>query len=139
LGYLVVELLQGENGIESHGTFCRISLGEYRALQEKGASKAIPTIMCVLTIKKDENLMPLRDKSQIVVLGNGEEPNWSKSEWFAPILCLDSLRFIVSLAVQHQRSLKHGDCKNAFCIGDLPPDEVTFLHPPSGDPDSLKD
>ena len=39
-------------GIESLGTFCCISLGEYHALLEKGAPKAIPT-MCVSTIKKD--------------------------------------------------------------------------------------
>jgi hypothetical protein len=44
--------------IESLGTFQKISLGEYHALREKGAPRAIPT-MCVLTIKKDENLLPL--------------------------------------------------------------------------------
>jgi hypothetical protein len=47
-----------KNGIESLGTFCRMSLGQYRALREKGASEAILT-MCVLTIKKDKNLIPL--------------------------------------------------------------------------------
>ena len=60
-----------KNGIKSLGTFKRITLGEYRALRETSAPKAIPT-MCVLTIKKDENLMPLRAKSRIVVLGNRE-------------------------------------------------------------------
>ena len=39
-----------KNGIESLGTFKRITLGEYRALRERGAPRAIPT-MCVLTIK----------------------------------------------------------------------------------------
>ncbi len=47
-----------KNGIESLGTFKGITLGEYQALRKKGAPKAIPT-MCVLTIKKDKNLMPL--------------------------------------------------------------------------------
>ena len=47
-----------KNGVKSLGTFKRLTLGEYRALRKKGAPKAIPT-MCVLTIKKDENLMPL--------------------------------------------------------------------------------
>jgi hypothetical protein len=60
------------------GTFPKITLGEYRALREKGAPKAIPT-MCVLTIKKDEQLMPLRAKSRIVVLGNRKTRDWSKS------------------------------------------------------------
>jgi hypothetical protein len=67
------------------GSFRRITLGKYRALLEKGAPKAIPT-MCVLTIKKDEHLMPLRAKSRVVVLGNCEGRDWSKSERFAPVL-----------------------------------------------------
>ncbi len=50
-----------KSGIKDMGTFQKITLGEYRALHEKGAPKAIPT-MCVLTIKKDEQLMPLRAK-----------------------------------------------------------------------------
>jgi hypothetical protein len=68
-----------KNGIESLGTFERLTLGKYQALREKGAPKAIPT-MCVLTIKKEEQLMPLRAKSWIVVLGNCESHEWSKSD-----------------------------------------------------------
>jgi hypothetical protein len=97
-----------KNAIESLWTFFWMSLGEYRALWEKGAPKVITT-MCVLTIKKDENLMPLWAKSWIVTLGNQEECNWLKSDHFAPILCFDSHRFLVSLTVQHLRSLKQGD------------------------------
>ena len=116
----------------------KITLGEYRALREKGAPKAIPT-MCVLTIKKDEQLMPLRAKSRIVVLGNRESRDWSKSDRFAPVLRFDSLRFLASLSTQHCRPLKQGDCKNAFCQGILPPEETTIVRPPSGDPDASKD
>ncbi len=127
-----------KHGIESLGTVQRISLGKYRALWEKGAPKAIPT-MCILVIKKDENLVPLWAKSQIVVLGNQEEYDWSKSERFAPLLWFNSLCFLVSLAVRNRRGLKKGDCDNAFCHRDLPLDEVTIICPPSGDTDSLKD
>jgi hypothetical protein len=74
-----------KRGIESLNTFKKITLGEYRALREKGAPRAIPT-MCVLTIKKDEQLLPLRAKSRIVVLGNQEERIWSKSDCYAPVL-----------------------------------------------------
>jgi hypothetical protein len=59
--------------------------------------------MCVLTIKKDENLLLLQAKSCIVVLGNHEDRVWSKSDWYAPVLCGDSLRFLVSLAVEKRR------------------------------------
>ncbi len=47
-----------KQGIKSLGTFKKIIFGEYRAFRKKGAPKAIST-MCVLTIKKDENLLPL--------------------------------------------------------------------------------
>jgi hypothetical protein len=111
-----------KNGIESLGTFKCLTLGKYQALREKGAPKAIPA-MCVLTIKKDEQLMPLQAKSRIMVLGNRESREWSKSNQFAPVLCFDSLCYLVSLAVQHCRGLKQGNCKNAFCQGILPPEE----------------
>ena len=83
--------------------------------------------------------MPLRAKSRVVVLGNREGRDWSKSERFAPVLRFDSLRFLVSLSAQHRRGLQQGDCKNAFCQGILPPEEVTIVRPPSGDPDAAKD
>ncbi len=46
-----------KNGIEFLNTYNKILLAEYRALCEKGAPRAIPT-MCVLTIKKDEMMNP---------------------------------------------------------------------------------
>jgi hypothetical protein len=121
-----------KQGIESLGTFKKITLGEYWALHEKSAPKAIPT-MCVLTIKKDENLLPLRAKSRIAVLGNHEDRIWSKSNRFAPVLCQDTLRFLASLAVKKRCPLCQGDCKNAFCQGILPVDEITIVRPPSSD------
>ena len=127
-----------KDSIEGLGTFQKLTLGQYRALREKGAPRAIPT-MCVLTIKKDENLLPLRAKSRIVVLGNHEDRIWSKSERFAPVIRADSLRFITSMAVNARRTLKQGDVANAFCNSDLPPEEVTIVRPPIGDPSAAKD
>ena len=74
--------------------------------------------------------MPLRAKSRIVILGNQEDRDWLKSDCFAPILHFDSLKFLVSLAVQHCCGLKQGDCKNAFCQGILPTKEITIVRPP---------
>ena len=71
-------------------TYWKITLGEYRALRKKAAPKATST-MCVLTVKRDKALKPVRAKSQIVVLGNHEERDWSKSERFAPVLRAESL------------------------------------------------
>ena len=83
--------------------------------------------------------MPLWAKSRIVVLGNRENRDWSKSNRFAPVLRFKSLRFLVSMSTQHRRALKQGDCKNAFCQGILPAEETTIVRPPSGDPDASKD
>eukprot|EP01082_Thalassiosira_pseudonana_P004932 g4059.t1 g4059 contig15:252416-253129(-) len=119
-----------KGSIESMGTFQRLTVGEYRALREKGAPKAIPT-MCVLTIKKDENLMPLRAKSRIVVLGNLEDRSWSKSQRYAPVLRQDSLRYLVSLAIEQCRVLKQGDCKmpSAMAFCHLTKSPSSALHP----------
>jgi hypothetical protein len=56
-----------KRGIESLGRYKKLSLAKYRALHEKGATKAIPT-MCVLTIKPDEMLNPFRAKTPIMIL-----------------------------------------------------------------------
>jgi hypothetical protein len=122
-----------KRGIESVETYRKITLGKYRALREKVVPKAIPT-MCVLTIKKDKNLLPFCAKSRIVALGNLEERIWSKSNHFAPVLCQDSLCLLTGLAVEKRHPLQQGDCKNAFCHGILPPEETTIVRPPPGDP-----
>jgi hypothetical protein len=43
------------------------------------------------------------------------------------------------MAVEQQGTLQQGNCKNAFCQGILPPDEITIIKPPIGDPDAKKD
>jgi len=58
---------------------------------------------------------PLCAKSRIVVLGNHEDRVWTKPETYAPVLRPDSMRVMVSLAVEKCRTLKQGDCKNALC------------------------
>jgi hypothetical protein len=121
-----------KRGIESLDTYHEITLGKYRALQEKGAPKAFPT-MCILTNKKDKNLLPLQAESHIVMLGNHEDRIWSKLDRFCSILCGDSLRFLVSLAVEKRRQLHQDNCKNAFCQGILPPDKIRIVLPPAGD------
>jgi hypothetical protein len=71
---------------------------------------------------------------QVLPLGNHEDRVWSKSNRSALVLCQDTLRFLVSLAVEKCRPLHQGDCKNAFCQGILPIDKITIVPPPSGNP-----
>ncbi len=120
-----------KNSIESLGTFKCLTLGEYQALRKKGALKAIPT-MCVLTLKKDKQLMPLWAKSRIVVLDNCECREWSKSNQDAPVLWFDSLRYLVSLAVQHHHGLKQGNCKKCLLPGHSSPGGSHDHPPPFG-------
>jgi hypothetical protein len=92
--------------------------------------------MCVMTNEQDKNLLPHHAKSCIVVRGNHEDRVWSKLERFVPVLQDDSLCFLVSMAIQKCCPLCQDDCKNTFCQGILPPEEVTIVRPPSGDPNS---
>jgi hypothetical protein len=90
-------------------------MAEYRALWEKGAPRAIPT-MCVLMIKPDKMLNPFHTKSQIVVLGNQEDHIWSKSETYAPVLWSKTICLILSMALEHHRYIKQKDCTKKLAI-----------------------
>ena len=102
--------LEEKNGLRDCGTYVEISYQEYPRLCRlpNSVPKAIPT-MCVLTVKRDENLNPDRPKSRIVVLGNLEGRSWEKSEKYAPVLMYSSLRLLTSMATKAQRVLKQGD------------------------------
>jgi hypothetical protein len=102
------------DGVKMQNTYDKIMLAQYPTLREKGAPWANPT-MCVLTIKPDKKMNPNQAKSCIVMLGNYKDRIWFKSEKYAPALCPDTMRLIVSMAVEQQRTLNQGDCKNAFC------------------------
>jgi hypothetical protein len=108
-----------KRGIQSFNTYMKITLGEYRALRERGAPRAIPT-MCILTIKKNEQLRPLRAKLRIVVLGNHEDRPWSKSDKLAPVLHQDSLCFLTSMAVASCRPPLSGRLQKRFLPGYSP-------------------
>jgi hypothetical protein len=60
------------------------------------------------------------------------------SEIYAPVLCPETIRLLGSMAVERRRTLQQGDCKNAFCLGVLPPNEITIVKPPIGDPNAKK-
>jgi hypothetical protein len=94
-----------KSGIQSLDTYDKITLAKYRTLRAKGTPHATRT-MCVLSIKKDNMLNPLRAKSCIVVFGNHEDRVWTKSEKYAPVLCPDTLRLMVSMAFEHHCMLK---------------------------------
>ncbi len=56
--------------------------------------------------------------------------NWKKMHLRFVVICF----FFVSLAVKKQQPLCQGYCNGAFCQEIPPPDEITIVPPPSGDP-----
>ncbi len=134
----LVSFREEKSGIQSLNTYIKIGLAKYRAFHAKVTPCAIPT-MCILSIKKDEMLNPLQAKSHINALGNNENRIWTKPEKYAPVLQPDTMCLLVSMAVERRRTLKQGNCKNAFCQGILPKDKITIVKPPIGNPDAKKD
>ena len=105
-----VESYREENGgLQASDTYEVISEQEYQRLRRQHGD-AIPS-MVVQTVKSVHGV-PNRVKSRIVVLGNLEQHNWSKSDCYAPVMPLYQVRLLVSLAVANRRVLKQGDRKS---------------------------
>ena len=90
--------------------------------------------MAIVVIKYDGDGNPIRAKYRICALGNLDPHNWSKADYFAPVLSQLELRFLVSLAVHLNVFPKTGDITQAFCQSVLPESEKYILHPPVGCP-----
>lgn len=77
--------------------------------------------MAVSTIKYDQDGKPKLAQYRIVVLGDLDPHNWSKSDVYSPVMNLMHLRLLIALAVKHNRILKQGGVKQAFVQSHLPP------------------
>jgi hypothetical protein len=121
------------DGLTKLDTFKVLTKAQYVALPNR--PKAIPTI-CVLTVKVDKWHRPVRAKARTVVLGTLEDRAWTKADCYASVLRQDSLRLLISIAVQVGCVAKQGDCKNAFCQPRLPDNKVVIIKPPPGCPQS---
>lgn len=90
--------------------------------------------MAISTIKYDQDGKPKRAKYRIVVLGNFDPHNWSKSDVYSPVISLMHLRLLITIAVKRNRIVKQGDVKQAFVQSYLPPHEKYVIRPPAGCP-----
>ena len=126
-------------GLSELDVFTTITEQDYQELVRIHGDDAvaIPT-MNLFTVKNDKEGNPVRAKSRIVALGNLERRIWSREDRYAPVLNSISSRLLLSMAVEDGRRLKQGDCKNAFCNGILPDDEICVVKPPLGCPKSPK-
>ena len=57
---------------------------------------------------------------------------------YAPVLSLTAARLLTSMAIDDKLRLKQTDCKNVFCNGILPEDEICIVKPPAKCPRSTR-
>ncbi len=121
------------DGLTSIPTWEVITEQEFKNLN-KGI-KPLPS-MAIATIKYDAHNRLKRAKYRIVVLGNLDYHQWSKSATAAPVMSQLELRILTALAISHKRSLKNCDIKQAFVQSSLPSNEIYYVKPPVGCPRS---
>ena len=117
------------NGLQDLGTWEVISEEEYLRLPPL-VGNALPTI-AISTLKKDENGKPVRCIYRLVVLGNLDPHQWSKSDCFAPVLSHLELRLLLSIAASKNCTPKQADVSQAFVQSTLPHNENYVLRPNS--------
>ena len=112
---------EGYYGLQDIPTWTTISEQEYSKIKHI-VCHAFPT-MDIFIVKYDENGNPKRTKWRIVALSNLNPHEWSTNNCFAPVISIQELRFMVSLAVHHKCILRSDDIKQAFCKAAIPDDE----------------
>ena len=117
-------------GLKNLPAWITITESEYKANKSKYGT-LLPT-MAISTVKYDEHGAPKRAKYRIVVLGNLDPHDWTKSDCFAPVMSLKELRLLTSIAIKHRCILQSGDFKQAFVQSLLPKNETYILKPPPG-------
>ena len=128
--------LEEYNNLKGMNVYDKISSSQLRKIQHK-SGRPIPS-MCVMTIKYKDGYLH-RTKCRIVVLGNQQQHNFSKSDKDAPVISQNQFRCLLSIAVSKQRKLCQGDVENAFCNGVLPDNEMVVNKLPKGCPVSSPD
>eukprot|EP00957_Ditylum_brightwellii_P163952 12482435-Ditylum_brightwellii.AAC.2 len=83
--------------------------------------------MAIATIKKSKKRENERAKYQIYVLGNLDPHDWIKPQYFASVMSQLEMRIMVAAAVHHNKALKAGNFKQAFCQSFLPDDEIYIV------------
>ena len=107
-----------------------INEDEYKNLSK--ITEAVLPSMAVAVVKYNEKGQPYQAKYCIVVLGNLDPNNWSKSDCFAPVMSQLDFRILLSEACRKRCKPKTGDFEQAFCQSFLPNNESYIIRPPKG-------
>ncbi|KAF8748772.1 Reverse transcriptase (RNA-dependent DNA polymerase) [Rhizoctonia solani] len=73
----------------------------------------------VLTIKQNKEGQPIRYKAQLVVQGYSQQPGIDYGQTFAPVVRLDSIRTLTSLANQNDWDIQQLDITLAYLHADV--------------------
>ena len=127
------------DGLDNLDVFTKITTEQYKEYLVKYGEKVafIPT-MNLFLIKPDMDGSPNRAKSRIDALGNLVRRIWSREDKYAPVLSSTAACLLTSMVIDDGCCLKQADCKNVFCNGILPEDEICIVKPPAGCPRSTK-
>ncbi|QRW21854.1 Reverse transcriptase [Rhizoctonia solani] len=68
----------------------------------------------VLTIKQNKEGQPIQYKAQLVVQGYSQQPGINYGQTFAPVVCLDSIHMLTSLANQNDWDIQQLDVTLAY-------------------------
>ncbi|QRV97073.1 Retrovirus-related Pol polyprotein from transposon TNT 1-94 [Ceratobasidium sp. AG-Ba] len=84
-----------------------------------------PTGKAMFTIKRDENGTPIHYRARLVAQGFSQAPGIDFGQTFAPVVRLDSIRAIASLANQNDWDLRQLDVHSAYLNADV--DEELYM------------
>ncbi|QRW18725.1 integrase core domain protein [Rhizoctonia solani] len=73
----------------------------------------------VLTIKQNKEGQPIQYKAQLVVQGYSQQPGIDYGQTFAPVVRLDSIRTLTSLANQNNWDIQQLDVTSAYLHADI--------------------
>lgn len=82
----------------------------------------------VFTVKKEQN--GERFKARLVAKGFTQTHGIDFADTFAPVMKMDSFRFVLAYAAVHKWKLRQLDAKNAFLNGEI--DYDVYMKPPDG-------
>ena len=94
------------------------------------ADANIITCKCIFTIKYHPNGTIAHHKARLVARGFTQAYGIDYTKTFSPVVCLNSVRVLLSLVVNQAWSLHQLDVSNAFLYGDL--EEHVFMEQPPG-------
>uniref|UniRef100_A0A2N9IX43 CCHC-type domain-containing protein n=1 Tax=Fagus sylvatica TaxID=28930 RepID=A0A2N9IX43_FAGSY len=129
---------RAKSGISKKKQWHDAMASEFAALQRQSTWSLVPPspdqhiIGChwVFKLKRNSDGSVARYKARLVAQGNHQLPGIDFDETFSPVVKPATVRLMLSIAAQHQWSLRQLDVSNAFLHGSLK--ECVYMRQPPG-------